>query len=274
MGRFDGKVALVTGGARGQGRSHAVGLAREGADVAVLDICDQILSVEYPLAEAADLDETSRAITATGRRALAIKGDVRDSASVQDAVTRTIEELGGLDLVVANAGILPTTGQPAQSLDAWQDAIDTMLSGTFYTVRAATAAMLAAGTKGSVVVAGSVGSLRGAAYDLETLSPGQVGYGAAKHGVLGVVRNFAAVLGHHGIRVNAVAPMGVRTPMVVNEYFQGRRGSAPAGWMANTMGVDLIEPQDVSEAVLWLLSDEARYVTGVVLPVDAGLLLV
>jgi NAD(P)-dependent dehydrogenase (short-subunit alcohol dehydrogenase family) len=124
------------------------------------------------------------------------------------------------------------------------------------------------------VVAGSVGSLRGAAYDLETLSPGQVGYGAAKHGVLGVVRNFAAVLGHHGIRVNAVAPMGVRTPMVVNEYFQGRRGSAPAGWMANTMGVDLIEPQDVSEAVLWLLSDEARYVTGVVLPVDAGLLLV
>jgi SDR family mycofactocin-dependent oxidoreductase len=274
MGRFDGKVALVTGGARGQGRSHAVSLAREGADVAVLDICQQIPSVEYPMAEAADLHETVRMITGSGRRGLAIKGDVRDCASVENAVARTVQELGRLDLVVANAGILPTTGDVAQSLDAWHAAIDTMLSGVYYTVRAATSVMLGAGVNGSIVVTGSVGSLRGAAYDLQTLTPGQVGYGAAKHGVLAVVRNFAMALGQHGIRVNAVAPMGVRTPMVVNEFFQQRHNAAPAGWMANTMGVDLIEPKDVTEAVLWLLSDAARYVTGAVLPIDAGLLLV
>jgi NAD(P)-dependent dehydrogenase (short-subunit alcohol dehydrogenase family) len=127
---------------------------------------------------------------------------------------------------------------------------------------------------GSVVVTASTSSFRGVAYDTDTLNPGQVGYGAAKHGVLAVVENFAMALGPLGIRVNAVAPMGVRTPMVVNEYFEKRHSAAPPGWMANAMGVDLIEPQDVTDAVLWLLSREARYVTGSVVPVDAGLLLV
>ena len=273
MGRFDGKVAFVTGAARGQGRSHAVNLAREGADVAVLDICAQISSVEYALSSEADLAETERLINDADRRALPIKGDVRDNAVVEAAIERTVAELGRLDLVVANAGILPTTGELAHSLDAWHDCLDTMLSGVFYTLRAAAAVMIRDETPGSIVVTASTSSIRASAYDLETLNPGQVGYSAAKHGVLGVVRNFAMALGTRGIRVNAVAPMGVRTPMVVNEYFQQRHSAPPPGWMANVMDVDLIEPQDVSDAVLWLLSDEARYVTGTVVPVDSGLLL-
>lgn len=274
MGRFDGKVAFVTGGARGQGRSHAVNLAREGADVALLDICAQIPCVEYDLASDADLARTAEMISDAGRRVLAIKGDVRDSACVTEAVRRTADELGGLDLVVANAGILPTTGEAAHTLDAWHAALDTMLSGVFYTVRAATSRMVQDGVRGSIVVTASTSSFRGVAYDLDTLNPGQVGYGAAKHGVLAVVQNFAMALGPRGIRVNAVAPMGVRTPMVVNEHFKKRHAAAPPGWMANAMGTDLIEPQDVSDAVLWLLSDQARFVTGTVVPVDSGLLLV
>ncbi len=274
VGRFDGKVAFVTGGARGQGRSHAVNLARGGADVAILDICDQIPSVEYAMSSEADLAETARLVRDAGRRALPIKGDVRDSDCVEAAVQRTAGELGGLDLAVANAGILPTTGEAAHSLDAWHAALDTMLSGVFYTVRATTSVMVQGGVPGSVVVTASTSSFRGVAYDLETLNPGQVGYGAAKHGVLAVVKNFAMALGPRGIRVNAVAPMGVRTPMVVNEHFRKRHSAAPPGWMANAMDVELIEPQDVSDAVLWLLSDEARFVTGSVVPVDSGLLLV
>lgn len=274
LGRFDGKVVLVTGAARGQGRSHAASLAREGADVAILDICEQIPSVEYAMPGDSDLAETARLVTEAGRRALAIRADVRDSAQVRDAVQRTARELGGLHGVVANAGILPTTGAAAQSLDAWHAALDTMLSGVFYTLREATAVMVADQVRGSLVVTASTSSFRGTAYDLETLSPGQVGYGAAKHGVLGVVRNFAMALGPQGIRVNAVAPMGVRTPMVVNDFFARRHADCPPGWMANAMGVGLIEPQDVSDAVLWLLSAESRYVTGSVIPVDSGLLLV
>jgi SDR family mycofactocin-dependent oxidoreductase len=273
VGRFDGKVAFVTGAARGQGRSHAVNLAREGADVAILDICQQIGSVEYALSDETDLAETERLVNDADRRALPVKADVRDNDAVEAAIERTVAEFGRLDLVVANAGILPTTGDPAHSLEAWRDCLDVMLSGVYYTLRAATAVMIRDAVPGAIVVTASTSSIRASAYDLDTLNPGQIGYSAAKHGVLGVVRNFAMALGTRGIRVNAVAPMGVRTPMVVNEHFAQRHSSPPAGWMANVMDVDLIEPQDVSDAVLWLLSDEARYVTGTVVPVDCGLLL-
>ncbi len=171
MGRFDGEVAFVTGGARGQGRSHAVNLAREGADVAILDICGQIPCVEYAMSSDEDLGETARLIGEAGRRALPVKGDVRDHACVEAAVQQTVDELGRLDLVVANAGILPTTGEAAHSLDAWHAALDTMLSGVFYTVRAATSVMLRAGVAGSLVVTASTSSFRGVAYDLDTLNP-------------------------------------------------------------------------------------------------------
>jgi NAD(P)-dependent dehydrogenase (short-subunit alcohol dehydrogenase family) len=149
-----------------------------------------------------------------------------------------------------------------------------MLSGVYFTLHAASKAMVAAGNGGSMVITSSVGGLRGAAYDLERLTPGQVAYTAAKHGVLGIMKNFALALGPHHIRVNTVHPMGVRTPMVVNEFTADLVEGAPPGWMSNVLNVDLIEPQDVSEAVLWLLSDAARYVTGVSLPVDCGVQLI
>jgi len=171
---------------------------------------------------------------------------------------------------VANAGIMATTGEPAQQLDAWHASIDTMLSGVYYTLRASLAPMIEGGRGGSIVITSSTSGLRGVAYNVDMLSPGQMGYGAAKHGVIGLMRNFAMALGTYNIRVNCIHPMGVRTPMVVNEFFADVQGSAPPGWLANAMQVGLIEPQDVSDAVLWLCSDEARFVTGSSVAVDGG----
>ena len=273
MGRFDGKVALITGGARGQGRSHAVNLAREGASIIVLDICRQIPSVQHSMATREDLAETVELVEKTGQGVVAVEADVRDYDAVCAAVARGTEEFGRLDIVVANAGIMATTGEPAQQMDAWHASIDTMLSGVFYTLRASATPMIDGGRGGSIVITSSTSGLRGVAYSVEMLSPGQMGYGAAKHGVLGLMRNFAMALGQYRIRVNSIHPMGVRTPMVVNEHFANVQGSAPPGWMANVMQVGLIEPQDVSEAVLWLCSDEARYVTGSSLAVDSGQLI-
>ena len=272
--RFDGKVALVTGGARGQGRSHAVNLAKRGADVVVLDILEQIPSVEYDMSRQDDMDETVKLIEAEDRRVIPVKGDVRKWDDVENAVKAAITEFGRLDLVSANAGIMPTTGEPSQQLDAWHAAIDTMLTGVYYTLRAATEPMVESGRGGSIVITGSTSTFRGVAFNQKLLNPGQVGYGAAKHGVVAIMRNFAKALGQFNVRVNLVAPQGVRTPMLVNPYFgPSVRDGAPPGWMANVLNTDLVEPQDISEAVLWLLSDQARYVTGTSIAVDSGTLI-
>jgi SDR family mycofactocin-dependent oxidoreductase len=272
--RFDGKVALVTGGARGQGRSHAVNLAKRGADVVVLDILEQIPSVEYDMSRQDDMDETVKLIEAEDRRVIPVKGDVREWDDVQNAVKAAITEFGRLDLVSANAGIMPTTGEPSQQLDAWHAAIDTMLTGVYYTLRAATEPMVESGRGGSIVITGSTSTFQGVAFNQKLLNPGQVGYGAAKHGVVAIMRNFAKALGQFNVRVNLVAPQGVRTPMLVNPYFgPSVRDGAPPGWMANVLNTDLVEPQDISEAVLWLLSDQARYVTGTSIAVDSGTLI-
>jgi SDR family mycofactocin-dependent oxidoreductase len=272
--RFDGKVALVTGGARGQGRSHAVNLAKRGADVVVLDILEQIPSVEYDMSRQADMDETVKLIEAEDRRVIPLKGDVRKWDDVQNAVKAAITEFGRLDLVSANAGVMPTTGEPSQQLDAWHAAIDTMLTGVYYTLRAATEPMVESGRGGSIVITGSTSTFQGVAFNQKLLNPGQVGYGAAKHGVVAIMRNFAKALGQFNVRVNLVAPQGVRTPMLMNPYFgPSVRDGAPPGWMANVMNTDVVEPQDVSEAVLWLLSDQARYVTGTTIAVDSGTLI-
>jgi SDR family mycofactocin-dependent oxidoreductase len=275
MARFDGKVALVTGGARGQGRSHAVRLAAEGADVAVIDVCTQFDSVQYAMATPEDLAETEKLVREHGRQFLGIQGDVRDAEQVEAAVRQVEQQFGGIDLVCANAGILPSTGPHAQRLEAWYDTIATNLSGVFFTLRAVTPGMVERGRGGAIVLTGSTSSFRGVAYKTEMLNPGHMAYGAAKSGVLSLMRNYAMALGTKGIRVNTVIPAGVDTPMTNNEFFtKDLQADAPPGWMANVMEHGLVQPGDISDAVLFLLSDEAKFVTGTALPVDMGTLLI
>ncbi|RBY83695.1 SDR family mycofactocin-dependent oxidoreductase [Geodermatophilus sp. TF02-6] len=275
MGRFDGKVAFVTGGARGQGRSHAVRLAAEGADVAVVDVVRQFDSVQYAMSTPEDLAETEKLVREQGREFLGIPGDVRDEEQVAAAVGQVEQRFGGIDLVCANAGILPSTGPHAQRMSAWHDTIATNLSGVFYTLRAVTPGMVERGRGGAIVLTGSTSTFRGVAYKLEMLNPGHMAYGAAKSGVLSLMRNYAMALGTHGIRVNTVIPAGVDTPMTNNEFFtKDLQADAPPGWMANVMEHGLVQPGDISDAVLFLLSDQAKFVTGVALPVDMGTLLI
>jgi NAD(P)-dependent dehydrogenase (short-subunit alcohol dehydrogenase family) len=172
---FDGKVAFITGGARGQGRAHAIALAREGADIPSVDICRQLASVEYTMSSAADHEETVRLVEGLDRRIVALQADVRDYDQVAAAVATGLDALGHIDFVAANAGIMPTTGPPSHALQAWQDAIDTMLSGVFHTLRAAVPSMVERSAGGSIVLTGSTSSKRAVAHSTAMLSPGQMG---------------------------------------------------------------------------------------------------
>ncbi|WP_148573816.1 mycofactocin-coupled SDR family oxidoreductase [Nocardioides caldifontis] len=270
MGKMDGKVAFVTGAARGQGRAHAVAFAREGADVAVLDICAPVESVQYEMPTKHDLDETVRLIEAEGRRAVPIVADVRDWDAMQAAVAQTLEELGRIDVVIANAGILPATGEPSLKMKAWHEAVDILLTGVFHTLKATMTPMIEAGNGGSMIITSSTSGLFAIAFDVEMLNPGEMGYAAAKTGVVGLMRNFAKALGPHGIRVNTVHPMGVRTPMLSGDYFKEIMDRAPAGWCANALGYDLIEPEDVANTMVWLASDDSRAITGSTIACDGG----
>jgi SDR family mycofactocin-dependent oxidoreductase len=264
-----GKVALISGAARGQGRSHARLLAELGADVVGFDICRQLPSVGYPMATREDLDETARLVAAAGRRMLAAEADVRDLDAVTKLVERAYQEFGHIDIVIANAGIFPAGGRRRRELSGWHDAIDVMLTGVFNTVWPVKDRMVAQGTGGSIVLVSSTAGLKGLPADGST---GSLGYVAAKHGVVGLMRAWANELGPHGIRVNSVHPSGVNTPMVVNEAFQQFLATHPEASenMRNVLPVDLLEPEDVSHAIAYLVADQGRYVTGQTLGVDAG----
>ncbi len=275
MGRFDGRTAFITGGARGQGRSHALRLASEGANVAIADIAGQIETVAYPMSTPEDLADTEREIKNLGAEVVTYRCDVRDQAAVEAAIAGTEEQFGGIDIVLANAGIMASYGAQAHDMQAWHDAVHTMLSGVYYTLRAATPGMIERGRGGAICITGSTSSFRGVAYKPEMLNPGQMGYGSAKHGVLSLMKNFAMVLGKHGIRVNTVIPAGVNTTMINNDFFgKDLADDAPGGWMANVMEHGPVEPEEITNAVTWLCSDEARFVTGQALAVDLGTLLV
>jgi SDR family mycofactocin-dependent oxidoreductase len=274
MGAMDGKVALVTGAARGQGRSHAVRLAEEGADIIAVDICGQISTVEIPMSTKDDLDETVQQVESLGRRIVASVTDVRDGVGLRAVVEGAVEELGRLDIVSANAGVYALTlnepTDPAERRQFWQDTIDVNLTGVWNTVEAAAPTMIEAGRGGAIVLTASTAASKSAANNSLAMNA----YTAAKHGVVGLMRNLAVDLAPHSIRVNTVHPTGVHTPMVENnvveKYMAENAGFAKL--VLNSLPVDAVDPVDISNAIVWLASDAARYVTGVQLPVDAGFL--
>jgi SDR family mycofactocin-dependent oxidoreductase len=268
-GRLKGKVALITGAARGQGRAHAVRLASEGADIIGVDICAPIASVPYPLATADDLAATVKLVEDTGARIVAKEADVRDRASLSDAVQAGVDELGRLDIVIANAGIAPMQSGD----DGWRDVIDVNLTGVYNTIKAVIPTLVKQGAGGSIVLISSAAGLAG----VGSPDAGSVGYAAAKHGVVGLMRVYANLLAKQNIRVNSIHPTGVETPMIDNDFTRGwlakmAASSDSPGSMGNALPVEVLQPEDIANAVAWLVSDQARYITGVTLPVDAGFL--
>jgi len=273
MGRLDGKVVFITGVARGQGRSHAIRFAEEGADIIGIDVVEPIAGSTSPPATQDDMDETVAAVEALDRRIIATKADVRDFEQVKAAVDAGVSQFGRLDVVLANAGISTFMG-PAENMteEAFVDMIDVNLTGVWRTCAAAIPHIKAGERGGSIIMTSSVAGLSA----LSNL----VHYVAAKHGVVGLMRTLALELAPHQIRVNSIHPTTVDTPMVNNEatfrLFRpdldspGVDDFLEAAKVMNALPVGWVQAVDISNAMVWLASDEARYVTGVTLPVDAG----
>lgn len=266
MAQLDGQVAFITGAARGQGRAHALRLAADGADIIGIDLCGHIACVGYPLSTREDLDETVKQVEALGRRMVAVEADVRDFEGLQKAFDEGVAQLGPVTIVVANAGIGP--GGMASAQEQWDDVVAVNLTGVWNTGRVAIPSMIANEKGGSIVLTSSTGGLTGSPSDV----PGMLGYTAAKHGVIGLMRAWANYLAPHSIRVNSVAPTTVRTPMANNGDVSLIITHVPelANSLTNAMPVEAVDAEDVANAVGWLASDEARYITGTVIPVDAG----
>jgi SDR family mycofactocin-dependent oxidoreductase len=273
MGRVEGKVAFVTGAARGQGRSHAIRLAEEGADIIAVDLCRQIESVPYPMSTPDDLAETVKQVEALDRRIVASEADVRDGAALRAAVDDGVAQLGRLDIVAANAGIASTAdGTVGLSDQEWQDMVDVNLTGVWQTCKAAVPHLIRGGRGGSMILTSSAAGLM--AY------PNIGHYVAAKHGMVGLMKTLALELAPHNIRVNSLHPTQVNTPMIMNETIYRlfmpdqehptAQGFAPVSQEMNALPIPWVESVDISNALVFLASDEARYITGVTLPVDAG----
>jgi len=269
---MDGKVAFITGAARGQGRSHALRLAEEGAEIIAVDVCRQVETVPYEMSTADDLAETAKLVEEFDRRILARQADVRDLSQLEEVVQEGVSEFGHIDVVCANAGIASLAPALDIEEDVWNDMIDINLTGVWKTVKAAAKPMVERRQGGAVVITSSVAGLMG----FGNLAH----YSAAKHGVVGLMRVLAQELAPYMIRVNTVNPTAVNTSMIHNDAFYRlfrpdlenptRDDMAEAMLTLNTLPIPWVDPVDISNAVLWLSSDEARYVTGVALPVDAG----
>jgi len=272
MAKLSGKVALITGAARGQGRSHAVRLAEDGADIVAVDLVASIPTACYPPALPADLQLTAKLAEGEGARVLAVEADVRDQAALDETVARALAAFGRIDIVVANAGTFSHAPAWELSDDQWQDVVDVNLTGVWRTVKACVPAMIARGEGGAVVLTSSLAGLHG--------YRNIASYVAAKHGVNGLMRTLANELGRHNIRVNSVCPGLINTDMMMNDatYAMFRPDvAAPtledAREVFRTMQLlplDWLEPRYVSNAIAFLVSDEARAITGVALPVDGG----
>jgi SDR family mycofactocin-dependent oxidoreductase len=271
-GRLAGKVALITGAARGIGRAQAVRFAEEGADVVALDICGPVETVAVPSSKPEDLDETARLVREAGGRIVTTIVDVRDAVALQETTDRGVTAFGGLDIVCATAGIT-SRGIAAELSEAiWQTMIDVNLTGVWRTCKVTAPHLIARGS-GSVILVSSIAGMRGLL--------GVAHYTAAKHGVIGLMRSLANELAPHGIRVNSVHPTNVDTPLIQNAAVASafrpdldreptRAEFADAAKSMNMLDIPWVEPVDVANACLFLASDEARYITAVTLPVDAG----
>ncbi len=270
MGLLDGKVALISGGARGQGRSHALTLAREGCDIAFNDISEPLQTILYRTSTTDDRLTTEKMVLETGRRCLAVEADVRDRSAMTSFVERTIDELGKIDIVVANAGMTGFAPAWETPYELWDETIDVCLTGVWNTVRPVLPHMKER-KQGNIVLTSSNAGL--------TAIPNVAPYVAAKHGVTGLMKVLAVEMAAFNVRVNTVHPCGVNTTLVMNQagldLFAGKEGATfedaePGMKSLNLLDVALIEPEDVSNAILYLVSDAARYVTGTELKVDAG----
>jgi SDR family mycofactocin-dependent oxidoreductase len=271
MGSLDGKVAFITGVARGQGRSHAVRLASDGAAIIGVDICSDIPSNGYPMASRDELDETVELVEAKGGKMVASVADVRDFDALKAALDAGVEQFGRLDIVLANAGIAAMAFRELtdeEDLEMWTDVLNVNLVGAFHTAKAAIPRLIAGNRGGSIVFTSSTAGLRG----FGGMQGGGLGYAASKHGIVGLMRTLANALAPHSIRVNTVHPTAVNTMMAVNPAMTSFLENYPDGGphLQNPMPVALLEPEDISAAIAYLVSDEARYVTGVTFPVDAG----
>ncbi|MHA4854964.1 mycofactocin-coupled SDR family oxidoreductase [Rhodococcus sp. MSC1_016] len=272
MTRLDGKIAFITGAARGQGRTHAVRLAQEGADIVAVDLCRQQANLDYTSGTPEDLEETVRLVEKEGRRIIARAADVRDQASLDVVVDEALREFGGIDILVSNAGISNQGSVVGLTDQQWEDILGTNLVGAWHSCRAVLPSMIERGAGGSVIFVSSTVGLRGA--------PGQAHYSASKHGMQGLMLSLANEVGQHNIRVNSVNPGAVNTEMAINEsllkmFLPDIENPTPADAAdlfsnLTLLPIPWVEPEDVSNAVLWLASDEARFVTGAAIPVDGG----
>jgi len=277
MGQLDGKVALITGAARGQGRSHALHLAREGADIIAIDICGGLEGVSTPPATPADLEETRAGVEALDRRVVAAKADIRDVKELREAVNAGVSELGGLDIVCANAGVF-ALNRERRPKDArlraaiWNSTIDTNLTGTWHTLECTVPILIEQGRGGSIVVTSSTAGLRAYTYRDTAITA----YVASKHALTGLVRGYAKDLAEYGIRVNAIHPTGVHTLGIDNDVVGARVEEDPGllEVVTNALPVDAIDVEDVSRGLLYLVGESGRYITGTGLVIDAGFTLV
>ena len=271
MGSLDGRTAFITGVARGQGRSHAVRLAAEGANIIGIDICADIDANGYPMGSRAELDETVALVEAAGGKMLGSVADVRDFYAVKSALDAGVEQFGRLDIVCANAGIAPTAFRETsieEDLEMWTAVIDVNLVGSFHTAKAAIPHLIAGERGGAIVFTSSTAGLKG----FGGMQGGGLGYAASKHGIVGLMRTLANALAPYSIRVNTVHPTAVNTMMATNPQMTAFLEAYPDGGLhlQNPMPVGMLEPDDISAAIAYLVSDAAQYVTGVTFPVDAG----
>lgn len=268
MSSLDGKVAFITGAARGQGRAHAVRLAADGADIIAIDICTDIASMDYPNATPSDLDETVKLVEGAGRRIVARRADVRDADAVEAAVADGLAQFARLDIVIANAGIARLGRSDGIDRQVFRDIIDVNLIGAWNSVRAAIPALIDGGRGGSIVITSSSAGLKGTGTD----KAGGLAYTAAKRGLVGMMQVWANDLGKHSIRVNTIHPTGVATGMVLNEAMQKlfEEGGASLEQMQNVLPIPILQPEDIAHAVAFLVSDDAKFITGTAWPLDAG----